>query len=157
MDLTPNLVPLAALIGTWAGQGRGEYPTIEPFEYHEEITFAFVGKPFLAYSQRTRSLDGSPLHVETGYLRHTGEGHLEFVLAQPTGQVEMAEGSLVSSGDRLVLELAAEVRSTSTAKQVSASRRTYRLEGATLDTTFDMQAVGQPMGRHLESRLRRQD
>ncbi len=157
MDLTPNLVPLAALIGTWAGQGRGEYPTIEPFGYHEEITFAFVGKPFLAYSQRTRNLDGAPLHTETGYLRHTGDGHVEFVLAQPTGQVEMAEGTLTASGGQLVLELAAEVHSTSTAKDVSASRRTYRLVGDELETTFDMEAVGRPMGRHLESHLSRQE
>lgn len=153
MELTPNLVPLASLVGTWTGEGRGEYPTIEPFTYHEEITFANVGKPFLVYSQRTRGADGKPLHMETGYLRHTGDGHLEFVLAQPTGQVELAEGTLSSADDGLVLELDAQVTPTSTAKEVSASRRTYRLVGDALECTFDMAAVGRPLGRHLTSSL----
>ncbi|MEA5154395.1 FABP family protein [Raineyella sp.] len=156
MELTPNLVPLARLVGTWAGEGVGEYPTVASFPYHEEITFAFVGKPFLVYTQRTRSADGRPLHMETGYLRHTGDGHVEFVLALPTGQVELAEGTLRSDDDGLSLELDARVWSTSTAKDVSASKRTYRIVGDTLDTVLDMEAVGQPMARHLASRLVRQ-
>ncbi|QGF25188.1 DUF1794 domain-containing protein [Raineyella fluvialis] len=156
MELTPNLVPLSRLVGTWAGDGSGGYPTISPFTYHEEITFAFVGKPFLVYTQRTRGADGTPMHMESGYLRHTGDGHLELVLALPTGQVELAEGSLDADADTLTLELDARVWSTSTAKDVSATRRTYRLSGDTLDTVLDMEAVGESMSRHLESRLVRQ-
>lgn len=157
MELTPNLVPLQALIGTWFGEGLGEYPTIDPFRYREEVTFAFVGKPFLAYSQRTWSPEGTPLHVETGYLRHTGGGHLEFVLALPTGQVELGEGDLVSTDGGLDLSLDARCWSTSTAKNVTATRRTYRLRGDELRTDLNMEAVGQPTGRHLASVLRRTD
>ena len=157
MDLTPNLVPLAALVGTWTGEGQGEYATIKPFAYHEEITFAFVGKPFLVYSQRTRGLDGTPMHMETGYLRHTGGGHLEFVLALPTGQVELGEGELAVVDGGLDLTLEARCWATSTAKEVVATRRTYRLRGAGLHTVLDMDAVGQPLARHLESQLNRRD
>lgn len=155
MELPANLEALARLIGTWSGQGHGIYPTIKDFDYQEQITFKFIGKPFLEYVQRTQNADGQPMHTECGYLRHNGSGHLEFVLAQPTGQVEMLEGRLTSTDDELLLELEGQVWSTSTAKDVSASRRSYRLRGDQLESTFDMAAVSQPLQRHLTAQLAR--
>lgn len=155
MELPANLEALAPLIGTWAGQGHGIYPTIKDFDYQEQITFKFIGKPFLEYVQRTQNAEGKPMHTECGYLRHNGEGHIEFVLAQPTGQVEMIEGRVSNNEGELVLELEGAVWATSTAKDVSASRRCYVLRGDDLETSFDMAAVGQPLQRHLTSKMTR--
>ena len=33
MALHPALTAVTGLIGTWRGEGQGEYPTIEPFSY----------------------------------------------------------------------------------------------------------------------------
>src|SRR3954467_6285982 len=85
-DLHPGVAALAPLLGVWAGQGAGEYPTIAPFDYLEEVTFGHVGKPFLSYTQRTRAADdGRPMHAETGYLRVPSPGRGELGVAAPPG------------------------------------------------------------------------
>src|SRR5256886_11672159 len=101
----PALKPVAFLLGTWRGEGEGQYPTIKPFRYREEIRFTDNGKPFLIYTQRTEAIDtGQPLHGEAGYLRLVGDGRLEFVIAQPIG---LAEGSLGRvHGQRIDVECA---------------------------------------------------
>lgn len=155
MALAPNLLPVSALLGTWAGDGTGSYPTIESFAYTEEIVFSDIGKPFLQYVQRTRDPAGAPLHTETGYLRVPGDGTAEFILAQPTGQSELAEGTLAVDGDRVLLEFEATVTNSASAKHVDATRRRYELDGDRMTTTFAMAAVGHPMTHHLRSDLRR--
>jgi hypothetical protein len=155
-ELHPDVAPLAFLLGRWAGPGRGEYPTIEPFGYLEEISFSFVaGKPFLVYGQRTRhAAEGRPLHAETGYWRCIGGTGVEVVLAHPTGIAEILEGTL--EGRRIELASTALTRTT-TAKDVTATRRVFELDGDVLGYRVGMAAVGRPMTHHLAAELRRQE
>ena len=156
-DLHPALTALAPLLGTWAGAGAGEYPTIPSFSYLEEVSFGHVGKPFLSYGQRTKAADdGRPLHAETGYLRVPSAGRVELVLAHPTGVTEIQEGTLTVSGDVLQLELTAtSIGLTASAKDVTALSRSFRIAGDELTYTLRLGAVGQPLQHHLAATLHR--
>ncbi|OBF10238.1 fatty acid-binding-like protein [Mycobacterium sp. ACS4054] len=157
-DLHPDIAALAPLLGTWAGQGSGEYPTIQPFDYLEEVVFSHVGKPFLAYAQKTKAVaDGKPLHAEVGYLRAPQPGQIELVLAHPSGITEIEVGTLTVSGGVIEIELSTtDVGLTPSAKEVTALGRTIRVDGDELSYSVRMGAVGQPLQHHLSAALRRQ-
>lgn len=143
---------LERLAGTWEGDGVGEYPTIETFSYHETITLArLADKPVLAYTQRTKSPEGKPLHAESGFLRFDAEG-VELVIAQPTGIAETHHGTF--AGNRIEFEPAGLI-TTPTAVEVKSVHRWIEVEGDTMNYQLHMEAVGQPMTLHLTARLTR--
>jgi hypothetical protein len=160
-DLHPDLEALAPLLGTWVGRGKGKYPTIQTFEYLEEVVFSHVGKPFLVYTQKTKAVaDGRPLHAEMGYLRVPQPGRVELVLAHPNGITEIDAGTYSVTGDvGDVIEV--ELSSTAiglapTAKEVNELGRSLRVEGDDLSYTVRMGAVGLPLQDHLAAALHRQ-
>ena len=154
-ELNPALAPVAFLLGTWRGEGEGQYPTIKPFRYREEIRFTHNGKAFLIYSQRTEAMDtGQPLHGESGYLRSVGDGRVEFVIAQPIGFAEISLGRV--DGQRIDVESQTVAR-TPTAKAVTSISRSIWLEGDILHYELKMGMEGVPLARHLVASFRRVD
>ena len=153
----PSLGALAALVGTWRGEGEGHYPTIDPFRYGEEVVFAHDGRPVIAYRQRTWRLDTqTPMHAESGYLRGQMDGRAELVVAQPTGLVEVAtlalreeDGAVLLDGDR------AQVVGTPSAKLVADVRRRLQVDGDVLTYDLWMTYAGHDDTHHLRAVLHR--
>ena len=94
----------SGLVGTWSGHGEGEYPTISPFRYEEEIVFSRprADKPFLSYSQQTWKAHGARengMHFESGFLRAFPDRVCELVIAQASGMAEIGKGSIEEAED----------------------------------------------------------
>jgi hypothetical protein len=144
---------ISFLLGTWRGAGKGEYPTIDPFAYEEEVRFTHNGKPFLAYTQRTWHPEkGHAMHGEAGYFRPLENGRIEIVMVHPTGIVEVQEGTVDGNTVAVSSKL---VGKTSTAKEVTALERTFEVDGDVLRYEVRMAAVGQPLQHHLGAELRK--
>lgn len=143
--------------GVFSGVGTGFYPTIDDFEYQENLSFSNDGRPFIRLEQKTGTLDGRPLHQEVGYIRIRSENEVELLLVQPTGVAEVSLGTYWEDDDRAVLDFSSEsVVTTRSALPVAKTRRTYSLDGDNLVFEFHMEAVGEEFQKHLQSNLKKQ-
>ena len=155
-QLHPLCTPVAFLLGTWHGEGRGGYPGMTEFAYREEMRVWHTGKAYLAFEQRTWQTDGDKagreIHGELGYLRCLEGGGLELMVAMAPGHVEVSSGSVEET--RINLASVGVVDAPS-ATNVSAVTRTWWLDGDLLRYDLEMSALDQPMTWHLAAQLRR--
>jgi len=156
-ELHSDLEPLKFLLGTWEGAGVGGYPTIEDFNFGQEMSFTHIGKPFLIYTSRTWMIEedgtlGRPLATETGYWRPRPDHQVEVMLAHPTGIVEIYLGNVAFNRVEMQTDVVARTES---AKEVTAGTRLYGLIGEDLGWAYDMAAVGQKLQSHLSAQLKR--
>jgi hypothetical protein len=161
--LHPAVRPLLPFVGVWRGRGGGEYPTIEPFEFAQEVRISHDGRPFLSYESRAWLVesDGTPIRPggrEVGWWRPVTDAQgaptdeIEALFCTPTGIVELHIGHL--AGVKLEMSTDAVLR-TATAKEVTAGQRLYGIVDRDLLYAQGMAAVGQPMSSHLAARLAR--
>lgn len=160
--LHPALRRLLPYIGVWRGRGRGGYPTIEDFDYAQEIRISHDGRPFLKYESRSWLLDEEsrpirPAARELGWWRPVMDGdratnEIEALMISPTGIMELYLGTI--TGTRIELVTDAVIR-TSTAKEVSAGHRLFGIVQGALLYAHDMAAMGQQLAPHLSARLLR--
>jgi hypothetical protein len=156
-DLHPDCAPIAWLLGTWQGNGHGDYPTIDAFQFGQECIFTHDGRPFFHYMSRSWIVDESfekvrESAIETGFLRPKADGTLEWLLTHQSGIAEVWYGSV--DGAKIEVTTDAIVR-TESAKEVTAGHRLYGLVEGDLLWAYDMAAMGQPLQPHLWGRLAR--
>jgi hypothetical protein len=157
-NLHPDCAPIAWLLGTWRGNGHGDYPTIDKFEFGQECIFTHDGRPFFHYMSRSWTVDeqGNKLRdraIETGFFRCKASGELEVVMTHNTGFVEIWYGQ---AGEAKVEITTDAVARTESAKDYAAGHRLYGLVDGDLLWAFDMAAMGQKLQPHLWGRLIRQ-
>ncbi len=126
---------------------------MEAFRYEEEIRFEDLGGDVAYFQRAWDPARGMVLHAEAGIWRATGIGTVVATIAQAR-RTEVSEGT--------VLEGAIELASTATGSAsgvipVTASRRSYRLDGETMTYEYAM-ATGHmsTAERHLSGTVRRQ-
>lgn len=161
IDPLAAMTALEALLGTWRGSGRGHYPTIDSFEYVEELVFTTNHhQPLFHYVQKTwkRGANGEvaePLHSESGFLRCTPAGEFEISNAQDGGRVEVLRGGVPDGVDaEATLELHFDSLVLAHDPRLLRTRRTFRLAQGVLRTTVEMATVRNPeLTAHLEAAL----
>jgi len=159
-NIHPNCARLAWLIGTWAGNGHGAYPTIEDFQFGQEILFQQDGRPFIHFMSRSWIIDAEGSVVreaaqETGFIRPQEDGTLEVVMTHNTGFVEIWYGELHPEEPRFEI-VTDTVARTATAKEYTGGKRLYGYVNGDLLYAFDMAAMGQPLQSHTHAQLKRQ-
>ena len=168
MDLPEELLPLSWLLGQLVGVGTGQYPTIEDFRFGQELSFTCDGRPFIAMNSRSWILDADgnrerPGAMESAYFRPRPDNEFEALFIHPTGYTEVWHGKVTVSEiqeatiTRASLEMNTDsVMRTSSAKEYLGGQRLYGLApDGDLAWTFDMAAVGEPLGNHLAAKLKR--
>jgi hypothetical protein len=150
---------LRLLIGEWSGSGRGEFPTVEPFEYLETLIFAGDHRPFLHYEERTKrrsagQADYIPSHWESGFLRLLPDGEVELINTQGSGRLERLTGSLEGTETGLILRLQSTAF-LNDPRMVETSR-TITVDGNKLHYTQNMYTTAVPgPAHHVEATLNR--
>jgi hypothetical protein len=157
-NLHPDLIPLAWLVGTWRGKGRGEYSNVPGFQFAQEVSFNHDGRAFLNYFSRSWIIDENdeiirPAASEVGFWRIKEKNVLEVLLAHNTGIAEGWVGLVQGAKIQLAMD---QGYSSPTAKIVTAGSRLYGLVEGELFTSYDMAAQGQTLQAHLWSSLERQ-
>ena len=156
--LTTNYQPFTLLEGTWAGEGRGQFPTVTSFNYRETLVFTRRDEKILAYEQRAQKrYDGQTewleSHWENGFIRILENDELELTSAQ-IGRTEVLVGKIEMQSMLTRIHFVSKIITNDT-RMVSSARR-FELEGDSLRYEMEMQttAVNQST-QHLKIALQR--
>jgi len=134
----------ALLEGTWEGEGRGQYPTINSFDYRETLIFTRRDEKSLAYDQRAQKrYDGQTeylvSHWENGFIRILENDELELVNTQGSGRIEVLIGTIEMVDTLIRIHFVSKALTNDS--RVLSSARIFELEGDTIRYEMEMQTT----------------
>jgi Domain of unknown function (DUF1794). len=142
--LTTSSQVFDLLEGMWRGDGRGEYPGVTSFDYHETLVFTRRDEKTLAYEQRTQKLyDGQTeylqSHWESGFISILDNDDLQLVNIQIGGRSEILVGIIEALDAMFRIHFVSKTLSND--PRMISSARTFELEGDTLRYEMEMQTT----------------
>ncbi|CAK1587752.1 unnamed protein product [Parnassius mnemosyne] len=155
-NINEAMKPISWLAGRWFTEhGRGSFPNLKEFEYHEELEFLCVGQPMFNYISTSRHPEtGTPMHQERGFLRiNPGTNQLAFIVSHNFGLSTIEEGHFDADKKEIKLQTV-NVARTSFAKppHVQSFKREIRLLSPdTLEIVLFMKTDDTPMSEHLKA------
>jgi hypothetical protein len=164
-DLHPANVPLAFLLGSWAGAGvcepvAGEKgPEIGKCNFGQEVVFSHDGRPFLEYTSRTWVLDGEgnkvrPLESESGWWRIGDGRRLEVAMSRDDGVIEIWYGELADGRPQIDMVTDAVARFPGTPEYLGG-KRLYGLVKGDLMWVFEKVVAGGGLKPYMSAHLKK--
>lgn len=132
---------LSLLEGTWTGEGRGKYPTVQSFDYRETLTFTRQTEKSLSYEQRTQKRHAGqtaylPSHGEHGFIQILETGEVELTNTQAGGRSEVLVGTVEIFSNLMRVHFSSKILTND--PRMIASARTFELEDDTLRYEMSM-------------------
>ena len=147
------------MIGTWRGNGHGDYPTIEKFQFGQELIFQQDGRPFIHYISRAWIDDDEGNRCATPRRRPASSGRRRTARSRwcsPTTPASSRSGTASSTptsrGSRSSPTRSPAPRPP---RSTSAGKRLYGYVEGDLLYAYDMAAMGQQLQPHIWARLQR--
>ncbi|WP_372343801.1 FABP family protein [Streptomyces sp. KL116D] len=158
-DLHPDLVPLAFLLGNWAGAGVTDFPGAEKANFGQEVSFTHDGRDFLEYHSHTWVLDKDgnkvkPLESESGYWRVGKDRKVEVVMVRDDGVVEVWYGELADKKPQIDLATDAVAR-TAASGPYSGGKRLYGYVKSDLMWVGEKQTPEVPLRPYMSAQLKK--
>ncbi|MFD1663310.1 FABP family protein [Streptomyces caeni] len=158
-ELHKDLVPLAFLLGTWAGAGVHDFPDSEKCNFGQEVSFTHDGRDFLEYHSHTWVLDGEgnkvrPLESESGYWRIGTDRKVEVTMVRSDGVVEVWYGELADKKPQIDLATDAVAR-TEASGPYSGGKRLYGYVDSDLMWVGEKQTPDIPLRPYMSAHLKK--
>ena len=160
------LEPISWLAGTWKGQGCGGFPTMDDFEFEDEMRIktdlkGYVQEPLIHFEEMAWVLDKEEkrfMHWETGYFKPDQDGRIQFYICHNTGRIEITYGKfevLNSQNKSFEIHFNSEfIRNDKGTKFATKSNRKIILQDDTLTYSLAMSTEDvSEMNHHLTSKL----
>lgn len=159
IELAPECLPLAPLLGVWRGEGEADYPSLlGQFHYGQQLTFSHDGRALLHYESRAWLLNTSgqvlaPAAREVGWWLVQPDEGIELVLAHAFGICEIYYGGPCNESS---WEFTSDtVVRTESARQTTEAARLYGIvDDGDLAYVEERALRGLPMQPHLSAKLR---